>query len=55
MDGWFVILEYIPLLMQQLKQLLQLCKDLRIVMNMGKTDLELVSKAHYLRMLIDTI
>ena len=54
MDDWLVIAESIPLLLQHHKQLLQLYKDLGIVINMEKSDLELFSSAPYLGMLTMT-
>ena len=49
-----MIAESVPLLLQHCKQLLQLCKELGVIINMEKSDLEPSSTAQYLGMLIDT-
>ena len=54
-DDWLVVTESIPLLLRHQEQLLQLCQDLEIGINRGKSDFELSSLEQYLRMLIDTI
>ena len=54
LDDWLVIVQSVPLL-QHCEQLLQLCRDLGIVISWEKSDPKPSGMAKYLRMLIDTI
>ena len=49
-----VIAESVSQLLHHQDCLLQLCKDLELVINLEESDLKPTSKAQYLRMLIDT-
>ena len=55
MDNWFVIAESVSRLQEYHIFLLQLCKDLGIVITIEKSDLELTNKAQYLTVPIDTV
>ena len=41
-DDWLVIADFLPPLWEHLHFLLQFCQDLKIVINMEKSDLELM-------------
>ena len=51
LDNWLVITDSVACLQEHWDLLLQLCKDLRIIINWEKLDLEPTSKAQHLRML----
>ena len=55
LDDWLVVAESVPHLLLHHNLLLQLCKDLGIVIIIEKSDLKPTSKAQYFRMLINTI
>ena len=54
LDQWLVVAESLPLLSQHHSLVLQLCRDLGIVINWEKSDLHPSTRVQYLGMLIDT-
>ena len=55
LGDWLIIADWVPCLLEHWELLLNLCKDLGIVINCEKSDLKPTNRAQYLGMLLDAI